>query len=183
MGLIFFIAASRVLCFRFATKTVLKAHQCYSYCMFFTASRPSLFLTVPSSDSGLWVGKKLGGDTSGTADLKRPKGYPMPYNIMLIYRNWGGSFSHIAVSPRLLVGGGEWLPLHHVPPHPHSLVKLSLSLPTSYFCFCSSSCLPHCTGGEGVVVNKQLVSAWLQPGVNPLQHKILLSKPLQKGTS
>lgn len=47
MELIFFISACMVLRFGFMTKTGLKAHQCFSY--YKTASRPSLFLTLPAS--------------------------------------------------------------------------------------------------------------------------------------
>ena len=33
--------------------------------------------------------KKLGGRTAGTADPNRPKGYHIPYNIMLSNKSWG----------------------------------------------------------------------------------------------
>jgi len=33
--------------------------------------------------NGLGVHKKLGGDTAGTADPNGPKGYSIPYDIML----------------------------------------------------------------------------------------------------
>ena len=33
--------------------------------------------------------KKLGGDTSGTADPNCPKGYSMPYDVMLSNKSWG----------------------------------------------------------------------------------------------
>jgi len=47
----------------------------------YTESRPFLLLTPPVG--GLGVHKKLGGDTSGTADPNWPKGYPTPYDVIL----------------------------------------------------------------------------------------------------
>jgi len=91
MQLIFFIAASVMICFTFVTKTVWLTQRCFncylnSAC---TAPRTSLFPILPPPNSRLGVGKKKGADTSGTADPKWPNGYPIPYDTMLSNKSWG----------------------------------------------------------------------------------------------
>jgi len=49
----------------------------------------------------LGVGKRLGGDTAGTADPNGPKGCSTPYDIMLSHKRWGkrgggGTFKAVA---------------------------------------------------------------------------------------
>ena len=39
--------------------------------------------------SQLGVHKKLGGDTAGTADPNRPKGYSRPYDVTISNKTWG----------------------------------------------------------------------------------------------
>jgi len=39
--------------------------------------------------SGLGVGRKLGGDTAGTADPSQPKGCPILYDVVLSSKSWG----------------------------------------------------------------------------------------------
>jgi len=53
------------------------AEQCLHSVKAFSASHAAL----PASRLG--VHKRLGGDTDGTADPKRPQGYSIPYSVML----------------------------------------------------------------------------------------------------
>jgi len=65
MELIFFIAAYMVLCFKFVTKTVLITYQNFSYLLCLHKFKAfSVSHSVPQQ-----VGKRLGGETAGTADL------------------------------------------------------------------------------------------------------------------
>jgi len=48
----------------------------------YTASRPFLLLTAPPVNK-MGMHKRLGGDTAGTADPNRSKGYSIPYDVTL----------------------------------------------------------------------------------------------------
>ena len=82
--LIFFIIARMGLCFGFVLKTVLMFSGTFLLLLSsaYTESRPSLLLTAPPARR-LGMHKKLGGDTAGTADPNWPKGYPIPYVVVL----------------------------------------------------------------------------------------------------
>jgi len=72
-----------------------------------TASRSSLFLTLPSQWIRLGFHKKLGGDTAGTADSNWPKGYSIPHDITLNSKSWGKEECHF-------LGIAEHLPAHEM---------------------------------------------------------------------
>ena len=113
MELTFCIAAPTMLCFGFAAKTVLIAHQQFwlllnSAC---TASWLSLLPTLPprtSLKSQLEVGKRLGRDTARTVDLNWPKRYSILSNVMLTNKNWGRGRRLGFFSPKWLLFG-DWL--------------------------------------------------------------------------
>jgi len=59
------------------------AEQCLHAVNAFFTSRTAL----PVRSLGLL--KKLGEDTTGTADPNGPKGYPIPYDVKLSNKSWG----------------------------------------------------------------------------------------------
>ena len=44
---------------------------------------------LPPKASRLGVGRRLGKDIAGTADLNSPNGYSIPYDVMLSNKTWG----------------------------------------------------------------------------------------------
>lgn len=68
-----------------------------------------LRLSLPYSvslASRLGMSKKLGEGTAETADPNRPKGYYVPYNIVLGNKNWGKvDFGEVAIAWRM---AGHW---------------------------------------------------------------------------
>lgn len=76
MELTVFIAAHMVLCFRFLTRTVLTA---LMFLLLLITCTASLSQSV-HLESRLRVGNSLGGDSAGTAGLRRPKRYSIPHN-------------------------------------------------------------------------------------------------------
>lgn len=88
--------SSYVACFRFVAKPMLITHQRFGFCQTVPA-QPQGFLffwrfffplcAPPASRLG--VGKNLGGDTARTTDSNRPKGYSIPYKIMLSNKKMG----------------------------------------------------------------------------------------------
>ena len=75
--LFFLVVASMGLCFGFVLEVLVIAEQYLNRVMACSASHP----TPPTSRLG--VHKKLRGNTAGTADSNWPKGYSMPYDILL----------------------------------------------------------------------------------------------------
>ena len=47
------------------------------------------------------MGKKLGRGTARTGDLNSPKGYPIPYNVMLSNKNCEVLSSKVGIAQRL----------------------------------------------------------------------------------
>lgn len=72
-------------CFVFVTKVVLVTHQSFSYFWTVLAQCEDICPTA----SRLGVGKKLRGDTVGTADPNRTKGYKILHDLVLSSKTWG----------------------------------------------------------------------------------------------
>ena len=86
----YFIVVCMGLCFGFVLKTVLIMQWCFSYCWALLTQHWGLFCSshCPAREYAR-VHRKLGGDTAGTADPNWPKGYPIPYDIMLSNKTRG----------------------------------------------------------------------------------------------
>ncbi|KAK4807227.1 hypothetical protein QYF61_024347, partial [Mycteria americana] len=54
-----------------------------------------------------WVHKKLGGVTARTADPNWPKGYSIPYDVMLSIYTWGSWLGGVAIAAQGLAGVGR----------------------------------------------------------------------------
>lgn len=128
---------------------------------------------VPTG-SRLRVGKKLGGSSTGTADLDWPKSYPMPYDIMLSNKIGSRQLFHGNLGCRagwtagLPVGGGEWLPLRHLGLFKFRsgflyFFELSLSSPMSF----SPFFLPTVSPSHWSEKSNNWVGVQLLAGVNP----------------
>lgn len=136
-----------VLCFGFVIERALITHQRPGCCWAVLAQHQDPFSRSALAVSRLRVGKKLGGNTSGTAEPSLPRGWSMPCN-MVSNKNWGEGLCGRQPLLRdwlgfnLPVGGGELLPLHHLGFLCLftfflllSFIKLSLSWLTSFLAF------------------------------------------------
>lgn len=83
----FFTAASQWPCFRFDQNRLI-IHQCFSLCWETLAQHQGFLCFLPCTPavSGLGVGSRLRGDTTGTADTNQPKG-------TMLRDKHGGEFS------------------------------------------------------------------------------------------
>lgn len=146
MGLVFFLAACGVLCFRPLTKTVMITHQCFSYGWTAPAQhRGHLCFSLCPQTEEAGVGRSLAGDTAGTADWDWPRCYSVPDNFM--FRSYTGVvFSKAAIPWRLpghqFVGGKQWVIVFASPFFfllsfffSPSLIQLPLSQPKSFSSF------------------------------------------------
>lgn len=149
MELIFFIAARMVLCFG-----LLITHQFFHCCWAVLACRQGFpfFPFFPLSMNRLGAGKKLEEDTVRTADPKWPKGYSIPYNIMLSRKKCEEVFLGEAINAWRLAGDQSicrtWWVIVFASLFLFvfaSLTKLSLSWRVC--CFCSSYSLPYSAWG------------------------------------
>ena len=87
--LIFFTVASMGLCFWFVPKPVLITQGCFSYRWAVLTQSQGLFCFSPHSTNKRAGGAQgIGGDTAGTADPNWPKGYSVPYDVMLSIQSW-----------------------------------------------------------------------------------------------
>lgn len=99
---------------------VLKAHQCFDDCLTVILQHRGfsyLFFWLPVNS--LEVHKKLSGDQTRMADLNWSKEYCVMYYIVLDSEVEDTDFPKIVLALRLaenvlLLGVGEWLPLHHM---------------------------------------------------------------------
>lgn len=100
LELIFFTAAHTVLCFWFATKTVLTEQQCFICCWKVLAQCQGLlcFSRWPTQQVSWDVGKKLGGHR---ADPNWLRAYHKPYKVVFSNNTKEGSFSSAAIAERL----------------------------------------------------------------------------------
>ena len=179
--LIFFIVASRGLCFGFVLKTVLITQRCFHHCWAkaFSASHP----TPPARRLG--VHKKLGRDTAGTADPTWPKGYSIPYGSCSVYkaggrrRKGGGIFGVMVfifpsnlmcdgaplswrwLNTCLPMGSREWIPCFALLVHSFCFTYSTVFISTHEFSLLPSwfSPLSHPRGSERAAV-WCLVDSW-----------------------
>lgn len=162
MRLIFFIATPVVLCLGSVTQARLIAHQWVGYCWAALTQHQSRFSLFPlfSPVTRLQIGMGLGGDMIQAAGSGWQEDYYMSQNVMLSNKNRGGGFrggSHCletSLGIGLLVGHGEWLPLHllfYFSCLFSSLIKLYLDTQVSSlgsFCSLPLSCWGLGKGGE-----------------------------------
>lgn len=123
-----------------------------------TALLPLLFLTP--CPTGINVeGKVLWGSTAGPGDHTLSKEYSRPYNVMLCNKIWGCSFDQLVFAQRLAghqsVCERIWVIafaglLGFFSSLFPSLIKLSITGPTSFFHFCSSYSVPYHTTRKGI---------------------------------
>lgn len=86
---ILFITDCMMLCFWFVSKTVLIKHWWLSCCWTVLTLSQGLFITHSAQPvCSLGMHEKLRGDITGTADLNWPKGYPIPYYVILSNKRW-----------------------------------------------------------------------------------------------
>jgi len=154
MELVFFIAAQMVLCFGFVSKTALLTHWWFSSCWAVLAQHKDFLCFSYQEETGVLVlGNSLRGNIARTADSNWPKGYSLPYNIVI--SNETGERKRFFQSSHSSESGWASMCWCEVVSNYlcstcfllfPSLIKLSLSKLTSFSCFCPYDFLPHPTG-------------------------------------